>query len=91
VQPAVGDPGSAERLDQTIPRGPFQPIPFCDSVISFMTSLLHFKRLINCHVCFFKIKRPSSTQKSKEVLFVTKYNLIAVFNTRGCYKCQKPK
>jgi len=33
VQPAVGDPALAEGLDQIIPRGPFQPLPFCDSVI----------------------------------------------------------
>ena len=29
VQPALGDPALAEM----IPRGPFQPLPFCDSVI----------------------------------------------------------
>ena len=33
VQPALGDPASAGRLDQMIHRGPFQPLPFCDSVI----------------------------------------------------------
>jgi len=33
VQPAVGDPASAGGLDQKIPRGPFQPQPFCDPVI----------------------------------------------------------
>jgi len=33
VQPAVGDPASAGGLDQVIPRGPFQPLLFCDSVI----------------------------------------------------------
>jgi len=32
VQPALGDPALAEGLDQMIPRGPFQPLPFCDSV-----------------------------------------------------------
>ena len=30
---AVGDPASAGGLDYMIPRGPFQPLPFCDSVI----------------------------------------------------------
>jgi len=33
VQPALCDPASAGGLDQMIPRGPFQPRPFCDSVI----------------------------------------------------------
>ena len=32
VQPALGDPALAEGLD-SISRGPFQPLPFCDSVI----------------------------------------------------------
>ena len=32
VQPAVGDPASAGGVDWTIPRGPFQPRTFCDSV-----------------------------------------------------------
>ena len=31
VQPAVGDPASAEGLDWMIPRGLFQPLLFCDS------------------------------------------------------------
>jgi len=34
VQPAVGDPALAGRLDQIIPRGPFQHLTFCDSVKS---------------------------------------------------------
>jgi len=32
VQPAVGDPASAGGLDWMILRGPFQPLPFCDSI-----------------------------------------------------------
>jgi len=32
AQPAVGDPASAGGLDWMIPRGPFQPQTFCDSV-----------------------------------------------------------
>ena len=35
MQPAVGDPALAGRLDWMIPRGPFQPLPFCDSVKTF--------------------------------------------------------
>jgi len=33
LQAAVGDPASAGGLDQMTHRGPFQPRPFCDSVI----------------------------------------------------------
>ena len=33
VQPALGDPALAGALDQMIPRVPFQPLPFSDSVI----------------------------------------------------------
>jgi len=33
VQPAVGDPALAGGLDGVTHRGPFQPPPFCDSVI----------------------------------------------------------
>jgi len=32
LQPAVGDPASAGGLDWVTHRGPFQPLPFCDSV-----------------------------------------------------------
>jgi len=32
VQPAVGDPALAGGLDEMVPGGPFQPLPFCDSV-----------------------------------------------------------
>ena len=31
VQPAVGDPASAGGVDWVTHRGPFQPLPFCDS------------------------------------------------------------
>ena len=33
LQPTVGDPALAGGLDWVIHRGPFQPRPFCDSVI----------------------------------------------------------
>jgi len=41
VQPAVGDPASARGLDKMTHRGPFQPLPFCDSVILAVEALLH--------------------------------------------------
>jgi len=34
LQPTVGDPASAGGLDWVTHRGPFQPLPFCDSVIN---------------------------------------------------------
>jgi len=34
VQPAVGDPAWAGGLDWVTHRGPFQPLPLCDSVIA---------------------------------------------------------
>ena len=33
VQPAVDDPALARRLDQITHKGPFQPLPFYDSVV----------------------------------------------------------
>ena len=33
VQPALGDPAWAGELDWVTHRGPFQPLPCCDSVI----------------------------------------------------------
>ena len=33
LEPTVGDPALAEGLDWVTHRGPFQPLPFCDSVI----------------------------------------------------------
>jgi len=39
-QPTVGDPASAGALDYMTHRGPFQPLPFCDSVIIFTSEIL---------------------------------------------------
>ena len=39
VQPAVGDPDSSGGLDQMIPRGPFHPLWFCDSVYTIQIYL----------------------------------------------------
>ena len=33
--PALGVPAQAGGMDEIISRGPFQPLPFCDSVIYF--------------------------------------------------------
>jgi len=41
VQPALGDPASAGGLDWVTHRGPFQPLPFCDSVTVFLTPNLN--------------------------------------------------
>jgi len=40
VQPAVGDPALAGGLDYVTHRGPFQPLPFCDSVVVALLFLL---------------------------------------------------
>ena len=43
LQPAVGDPASAGVLDWVTHRGPFQPRPFCDSVIlSLLLDAKHY-------------------------------------------------
>jgi len=54
VQPGLGDPALEGGLDQLIPRGPFQPLPFCDSMILTLFKV-HFKiriiaRLTKCCV-----------------------------------------
>ena len=43
LEPALGDPALARGLDWMIPRGPFQPLPFCDFIgdISFTAYSLH--------------------------------------------------
>jgi len=41
VQPAVGDPASAGGLDYVTHRGPFQSLPFCDSVIDWLLGRFH--------------------------------------------------
>jgi len=40
VQPALGEPALAKRLDQMTHRGPFQPLPFFDSGIIYQYFLL---------------------------------------------------
>jgi len=47
VQPAVGDPALAVGLDQVIPRGPFQPLPFCDSVSPTESMALLLRCILN--------------------------------------------
>ena len=44
VQPTVGNPASAGGLDSMTHRGPFQPLPFCDSVIFHNNWLFHSSR-----------------------------------------------
>jgi len=44
VQPALCDPALAGGLDQTIPRGPFPPLLFCDFVIWISIIVMRFLR-----------------------------------------------
>ena len=43
VQPAVGDPALTGGLDYLIPRGPFQPLTFSDSMILWFCEISHRK------------------------------------------------
>jgi len=45
VQPALGDPAWAGELDWVTHRGPFQPLPCWDSVISCESPLFEFKTI----------------------------------------------
>ena len=38
VRPALGVPAQSGGLDKMLSRGPFQPLPFCDSVKLFSLS-----------------------------------------------------
>ena len=42
MQPALGDPPSAGGLDRMTHRGPFQPLPFCHSV------MMHVAEVVVC-------------------------------------------
>jgi len=46
LQPAVGDPALEGGLDWVTHRGPFQPLPFCDSVPVLLLPLFTWCRQI---------------------------------------------
>ena len=51
MQPAVGDPALAGGLDWMIPRGPFQSLPFCDSVTGSFNIGTEITMKVAQHIC----------------------------------------
>jgi len=88
VQPTVGDPASAGGLDQMTHRGPFQPLPFCDSVMNKEDQDHTFSSLVDCMLGKIVVKACSFPQLHKENVIV--HNLFFFqkeTHFSSCYSC----
>ena len=80
MQPAVGDPALAGELDWMTHRGPFQPLPLCDSLSVLFVSAGQEENKVS--VSHYRVLTPLSfgreIRSSKAVVFLNDEPIIFV-------------